>query len=148
MRYYFRKPKKRRLSDSFLSAFGSAVGWVYKSAFGGFDELFYQWSRKRFIAKVNQSFEYLFSEHHGSVNQHEGQHYPRAFDYLLVVLEFDAMRIRIMSGRGELDVEVAPAREPGIGGSFPSCDRLRTNLAEARVLQCRGRSTSLPGKFS
>jgi hypothetical protein len=25
---------------------------------------------------------------------------------------------------------------------------LRTNLAEARVLQCRGRSTSLPGKFS
>jgi hypothetical protein len=113
VKYYIRKPGKPSFSYSLLSAFGSAVGWIYKLAFGGFDEFFYRRSRQRFIVEINRNFDYLFSEHHGSVSLHEGENYPRAFDYVCVVLEFDAMRIRIIRGRGELDVEVAPAREPG-----------------------------------
>jgi hypothetical protein len=44
---------------------------------------------------------------------HEGEELPRAFDYHSVILEFKEMRIRLVRGRGELEVELAPTREPG-----------------------------------
>jgi hypothetical protein len=118
VKYYFRKknhlrkPTSESFSLSLLRAFGSVAGWVYSMAFGGFDELVRRRDRQGFIAEVNRSFSYLFSEHEGSVHPHEGENLPRAFDYVSVVLEFKEMSVRLTSGRGELDAEVAPARAP------------------------------------
>jgi hypothetical protein len=119
VKYYFRKkygtrePMKRSFLLSLLFLFGSALGWVYKMAFGGLDEAFYRRSRRAFIAEVNGSFSYLFSQHGGKVNLQEGVDFPRAFDYVSVTVEFKELRIRLIQGRGELEAELAPTREPG-----------------------------------
>jgi len=118
VKYYFRKKSHLRnsgtesISLSILRAFGAFAGWVYRMAFGGLDEFLHRRARRGFIAEVNRNFSYLFSEHDGRVHPHEGEDLPRGFDYVSVVLEFREMRFRLTRGRGELDADVAPAREP------------------------------------
>jgi hypothetical protein len=112
MNRYPRRPLKRGLGDSLLHVLGSVVGWIYKMAFGGLDELVYRKNRKQFIAEVEQGFSSLISQHAGKVVPDEGLELPKAFDYVAVTVEFSAVRFRIIRGRGELRVQAALPSDP------------------------------------
>jgi hypothetical protein len=118
MKYYFRKPVKRGFSDSVRFAIGASVAWLYRMAFGGFDEVGYRRDRRRFIAEIERNFAYLFSIHPGRIVPQEGKNLPRAFDYVAVTVEFQEIRIRIIRGRGELDAQVASITNPEGWQSF------------------------------
>jgi len=81
-------------------------------AFGGFDELAYRKSRKRFIAEIEENFSNLLSRHSGHVVPDEGLNLPRAFDYVAVTCEFKEVRFRIIRGRGELRIQAALPGNP------------------------------------
>jgi hypothetical protein len=109
---YVGRPVRRGIADPLPHNFGAAVGWVYKLAFGGFDEFAYRQSRKAFIAEVEQTFSDLFSRRAGRVVPDEGTNLPRAFDYVAVTVEFEEVRIRIIRGREELRVQAASPDNP------------------------------------
>ncbi len=112
MNRYAGKRIRRGFGDSMLHAFGSVVGWIYRMAFGGLEELAYRRSRKHFIAEIEKSFSDLFSQRAGLVVSDEGLNLPRAFDYVAVTVEFKDVRFRFIRGRGELRVQAAPTINP------------------------------------
>jgi hypothetical protein len=97
---------------SLLCVSGGVIAWIYKTAFGGFDELAYQRSRKKFIAEIKQDFSAVLSRRHGRVVPDEGINVPRAFDFVAVTVEFEEIRFRITRGRGELRVQAAATSDP------------------------------------
>lgn len=105
-------PYKRTPSDIALHIVGRVVSWIYKLLFSGLDERAYQRNRRRFIDDVELSFAELFAKHPGRVHPTEGKNLPRAFDYVLVTLEFKELAFRLVAGRSELDIYVAPASDP------------------------------------
>ena len=112
MKPYARRPLRRGFGDSLLHVFGSFVGWIYKLAFGGVDELAYRKNRKRFIAEIEQGFSSLIFQHAGKVVPDEGEELPRAFDYVAVTIEFAEVRFRIIRGRGELLAQASLPSDP------------------------------------
>jgi hypothetical protein len=104
---------KRSFGPSVLVAVGSVVAWVYRLLFSGWDERLYKKNRRNFVRDIERSFAYLFSQHGGSVHPSEGENLPRAFDYVSVTLDFEAMRVQLIRGRGELDARIAPPFDPG-----------------------------------
>lgn len=99
---------ERSPSRAVLHATFSVLGWLYGIAFGGFEELFYRRNRRRFISEINREFSDLFSERGGRVVPGEGTELPRSFDYVAVTVEFKDARIRLIRGRGELNISLAP----------------------------------------
>jgi hypothetical protein len=112
MKYYFRKPIKRSFGDATLHVFGSAIGWTYKMAFGGLDELSYRRKRKRFMEEIQQSFSSLSLQHGGWTTS--DAELPRiiAFDYVTVTVEFKDVCFQITRGRGELSVRASLPIKP------------------------------------
>jgi hypothetical protein len=104
---YVGRPLKRGFALTLLSIFGDVVVQTYKLAFGGFDELFYRRSRKKFVNEIKREFSDIFSRRHGKVIPNEGINLPRAFDYVAVTIEFKEIRFRIIRGRGELRLQAA-----------------------------------------
>jgi hypothetical protein len=104
---------KRSFGLSVFVAVGSVIAWVYRLLFSGWDERLYKKNRRNFASEIERSFAYLFSQHGGSVHPIEGENLPRAFDYVSVTVDFEAMRVQLIRGRGELDARIAPPFEPG-----------------------------------
>jgi hypothetical protein len=96
-----------------LNAVGNLVSWLYKLLFSGLDEWSYQNSRRQLIANINDNFAELFSERGGRVHSQEGKRLPKAFDYVSATVEFAEIRFRLVAGRGELAVYIAPSSDPG-----------------------------------
>jgi len=106
------RPVKRGVALSLLCVSGGVIAWIYKMAFGGFDELAYRRSRKKFIAEIKQDFSAMLSQRRGRVLPDEGTNLPRAFDFVAVTVEFEEIRFRITRGRGELRVQAAATSDP------------------------------------
>ena len=103
---------KRTFADSTLPFVGRVVAWLYRMAFGGFEEASYRHNRKRFIQELEQDFSWLISEHSGRILTEEGIELPRAFDYVAVTIEFKEFRLCVTRGRGELYGRVASFSSP------------------------------------
>jgi hypothetical protein len=105
------KPYQRTPSDIALHIVGSIVSRIYKLLFSGLDERAYQRNRRRFIGDVQLSFAELFAKHPGQIHPEKGRNLPRAFDYVSIDVEFSELVFRLVSGRGELAVYVAPSTD-------------------------------------
>jgi hypothetical protein len=106
------KPYKRTPSDIALHIVGFVVSRIYKLLFSGLDERAYQRNRRCFIDDAELSFADLFAKQPGRIHPTQGQNLPRAFDYVSINVEFSELVFRLVSGRGELAVYVAPSTNP------------------------------------
>jgi hypothetical protein len=108
----FNRIEKYGIGNWFLHGIGTIIARLYRLLFGRLDERSYQRNRKRFTREVKDAFSALMLRHGGGIVPHEGEELPRAFDYVAVTVEFEHVRIRLISGREELGVRVAPSRAP------------------------------------
>ena len=107
MSHPFRRPVQDPLGIVLLRAVGSAIGWLYNCAFGGFDELLYRKGSRRFAAEVEQCFACLLRRRNGYVVPSEGRGIPHAFDYVDATVRFDSLEIQLARGRGEININIA-----------------------------------------
>jgi len=80
----------------------------FKVLFGPSDSLSAKRNRNRLLSEIEVSFADLLRERAGRIHSNEGKGLPRAFDYAAVVMEFPEIRFRVIRGRGEIRVQVAP----------------------------------------
>ncbi len=83
---------------------------IYKLLFGHSDMTVAHKNERRLLVDVRESFAGVLSDHTGIIST-EGRGRRPAFDFAIAVIKFSEIGVRITRGRGELRIQIAPARD-------------------------------------
>lgn len=103
------------LTDTFWAGFrvfGSACGRIYRLLFGGMDRRLARRNQERLIADLRSALGKVQRLHGGEIRLDDRGRFPPPFDLAIVTVRFDEFTIRVVRGRDDLQVQVAPPYAP------------------------------------
>ncbi|MGA2654227.1 MAG: hypothetical protein ABSF28_27205 [Terracidiphilus sp.] len=105
--------ESRKIRTGFFTKVSHALGLVgapvYNLVFGRSDKQLSDENTRRLAEEIEISFSRLLAMYRGKVPPAELNAEPNGFDYGIVIVQFDNLRLQIIRGRGELDVNLASA---------------------------------------
>jgi hypothetical protein len=88
--------------------FGSVCGRVYRLLFARADRRLARRNQERLLADLRLALSQVLKIHGGSIRPRDQESFPPPFDYALAIVQFDNFAIRVVRGRDEIEVQVAP----------------------------------------
>jgi hypothetical protein len=107
---------KAFLINNVLRPIGQPIYWLARGIswllFASLNKRMGRKGQKRLAQDVEAALPFLFSQYHARFVPNEGVRFPEPFDYATVTMALDDLLLRVVRGRGELHVNIAPARSP------------------------------------